>query len=155
MFESPRSIVDPRERPLTKADFEAILRFLPAFEAPEVTFSEPLEERPSEPGVIVWDEPALSPLAEEFIDALHDHGWIIAFDWVKWDLGPRLDQHRELIAKARVETLRRLLTAHVRADHFSWGHLLATFESGGFTAILRRLQQLYHRRQAHTPSRGT
>jgi hypothetical protein len=95
------------------------------------------------PGVIVWDEPNLSPLAAEFIDALHEHGWIIAFDWVRWELGPRLNEHPELIAKARVETLRRLLTAHVRADHFTYGHLLTTFKSGGFTAILRRLQQLY------------
>lgn len=149
MRELPPGIVDPRERPLTQADFEAILRFLPAFEEPGFAFSEPLEESPQEPGVIVWDGPGLSPLAAEFIDALHEHGWIIVFDWVKWDLGRRLSQHPELIAKARVETLRRLLTAHVRADHFSWGHLLATFESGGFTAILRRLQRLYEARYGH------
>ena len=155
MSELPPGIVDPRERPLTAADFEAILRFLPAFEDPDVAFSEPLELQPEVPGVIVWDEPPLSPLAEEFIQALHDHGWIVAFDWVRWELGPRLDQHRELIATARVETLRRLLTCHVRADHFTDGHLLYAFESGGFTVILRRLQHLYHRRQAHTPSPST
>ena len=143
MSELPTGVVDPRRHPLTKTDFEAILRFLPALEAPGVTFSEPLEPQPDAPGVIVWDEPPLSPLAEEFVQALHDHGWIIAFDWVRWDLGPRLDQHRELIARARVETLRRLLTAHVRADRFSSGHLLYAFESGGITAILRRLRQLY------------
>ena len=80
--------------------------------------------------------------ARQVLQALHDHGWIIAFDWVSWDLGPRLNEHPELIAEARVETLRRLLTAHMRADRFSYGHLLTTFESGGFTAILRRLQQL-------------
>ncbi len=123
------------------------MRFLPAFEAPDVAFSEPVEERPTEPGVTVWDEPPLSPLAEEFIQALHDHGWIIAFDWVRWPLGPHLNAHPELIAKARVETLRRLLTAHVRADRFVSGHLAETFESGGFTAILRRLQQLYEARR--------
>jgi Family of unknown function (DUF6508) len=146
MSELPPGIVDPRERSLTEADFEAILRFLPAFEDPNVAFTEPLEERPQEPGVFVVDEPDLSPLATEFIYALHEHGWIIRFDWVKWDLGPRLDQHRELLATARVETLRRLLTCHVRADHFSYGHLQYAFESGGFTAILRRLQQLYDAR---------
>ena len=128
---------------LTNADFEAILSFLPAFEAPDVAFSEPREARPAELGVIVWDEPALSPIAGDFIGALHDHGWIIAFDWVRWELGPRLDQHRELIATARVETLRRLLTCHVRAGHFTYGHLLYAFESGAFTAILRRLQHTY------------
>lgn len=142
----PPGIVDPRERPLTRDDFEAILRFLPAFKEPDVAFTEPLEPRPEEPGVIVWDEPGLSPLAAEFIAALHEHGWIVAFDWVKWDLGPRLDQHRELIAGARVETLRRLLTCHVRADRFTSGHLQYVFESGGFTAILQRLQQLYQAR---------
>jgi hypothetical protein len=142
MSELPPGIVDARERPLTKADFEAILRFLPAFEDPDVAFMEPLDPRPEVPGVIVSDEPDLSPLAKEFIDELHDHGWIIHFDWVKWDLGPRLDQHRELIAMARVETLRRLLTCHVRADHFTYGHLEYAFESGAFTAILRRLQGL-------------
>jgi hypothetical protein len=147
MSELPPGIVDPRERPLTKADFEAILRFLPAFEDPEVAFTEPLEPQSDVPGVIVCDEPDLSPLALEFIDALHEHGWIIAFDWVRWELGPRLDQHRELIARARVETLRRLLTCHMRADRFTEGHLVYAFESGGFTAILRRLQQLHRRRR--------
>ena len=74
MSELPTGIVDPRRRPLTKTDFEAILRFLPALEAQGVRFSEPLEPQPDAPGVIVWDEPPLSPLAEEFIQALHDHG---------------------------------------------------------------------------------
>ena len=62
---------------------------------------------------------------------------------MRWDLGPRLDQHRELIPRARVETLRRLLTAHVRADRFTCGHLLYAFESAASRRILRRLRQLY------------
>jgi hypothetical protein len=45
-----------------------------------------------------------------------------------------------------VMMLKRLLTRHVRADHFTYGHLLYAFESGAFTTILRRLQQLYDAR---------
>jgi hypothetical protein len=62
---------------------------------------------------------------------------------VRWDLGPRLDEHRGLSSRVRVETLRQRLTAQVRADHFSYGHLQYAFESGAFTAILRRLQLIY------------
>jgi hypothetical protein len=62
---------------------------------------------------------------------------------VRWDLGPRLDEHRVLSSRVRVETLRQLLTAQVCADHFSYGHLQYASEPGAFTAILRRLQQIY------------
>lgn len=36
-------------------------------------------EDPEQPGVFLMDGECLSPLAEEFIDALYAHGWIVAF----------------------------------------------------------------------------
>jgi len=47
-----------------------------------------------------------------------------------------------LLEEADLETLRKLLTTHVRKDRFCEGHLDYMFECGHITAILERLQQL-------------
>lgn len=136
-------IVDPYKRPLTAADFEAILTYLPEFESPGFAFSEPFEFKPPRDGVLVVNEPCLSPLVLDFIDDLYRYGWIIAFDWTRWDLRRLFDEQPEFISSASVDTLRRLLTTHLRYSRFCEGHLLEVLESGRINAILRRLRQLY------------
>ena len=42
---------------------------------------------------------------------------------------------------AGLEDLCRLLTTHVRSDRFNERHLVAMYENGHVTAILRRLQE--------------
>lgn len=143
MSEHLPSIVDPYKRPLIAADFEAILAYLPEFESPGFAFTEPFAFRPQRDDVLVVNEPCLSPLVMDFIDDLYRHGWIIAFDWTQWDLRPLFDEEPELIASASVDTLRRLLTTHLREDCFCEGHLLEVLESGCINAILRRLRRLY------------
>jgi O-acetyl-ADP-ribose deacetylase len=46
------------------------------------------------------------------------------------------------IAGADLLTLRKLLTAHVRGDRFTEGHLAAVLEKGHILAILKRLEQI-------------
>ena len=48
-----------------------------------------------------------------------------------------------LLSKANLQTLRKLLTAHVRADRFTEGHLAAMFESGHMTMILKRIAEIH------------
>lgn len=50
--------------------------------------------------------------------------------------------NKELVPEIGPLTLRKLLTAHVRADRFSEGHLASVLESRHITAMLRRLKRI-------------
>ncbi|MGZ4847624.1 MAG: DUF6508 domain-containing protein [Halobacteriota archaeon] len=85
----------------------------------------------------------LSPDANAFYKALYDNGWITPFDWPSWqDEAVRYVNDEILLDQADAETLRELLTTHVRKDRFCEGHLGSMFESGHIIAILQRLQKL-------------
>lgn len=85
----------------------------------------------------------LSQEVYEFIDALHEFGWITPFNWGSWtDQAKRYVDDPEALSTADVETLQKLLTTHVRQDRFCDGHLLSMFTSGHMTAILRRIGEI-------------
>jgi arylsulfatase A-like enzyme len=80
---------------------------------------------------------------DESAAALHDHGWIEAFDWVAWqDEAAKYVASPELLASADAETIRKLLTKHVRKDRECQGHLAEQFENGHILALLRRLKEI-------------
>jgi hypothetical protein len=65
------------------------------------------------------------------------------FDWGEWQ--PRahaLYRDPQALGRARLSTLRRLLTLHVRKDRFCEGHLAAMLAEGHIQAILRRIAEL-------------
>jgi len=83
-----------------------------------------------------------SSLVSKFANALYDKGLIYPFDWGGWNYGVKLSRNPELIQKANLLTLRKLITAHVRQDRFCEGHLVNVFESGLIVKILERLRKL-------------
>jgi len=127
--------VSETEEPTTES-VDALLRFLPDFEREGFEFGT-WDDAGSE---LIFD---LSSLAGQFVAALYDHGWVVPFDWVAWqDEAVQLYESPEALGKADIQTLRKLLTLHVRKDRFCEGHLAAVFESGHVTAILQRLRKL-------------
>jgi hypothetical protein len=127
-----------------KEDFEAVLRFLPLFETGGYGFGEWAGGGEIKPGVLTFPYVVYSPESMEFLEALYGHGWIMQdFDWGAWqDEAGKYWSAPELIREADLETLRKLLTLHVRKDRFCEGHLLAAFQNGQITAILRRMKEL-------------
>ena len=122
----------------TRKDFDALLRFLPTFETPGFRFG----EMKAHSGHTL-PSAHLAPEVREFHQALYDHHWIVPFDWPSWhDEAQSYIDDAQKLESADLETLEKLLTAHARADRFVEGHLLAMFENGHITAILRRLRQL-------------
>ena len=122
---------------LTIENIDAVLRFLPIFEADGFTFGEWL---PFDGGLPAF---SFSEEAGQFIDALYHNNWVIPFDWCEWqDEARRITESPELTRNADLKTLRRLLTLHVRKDRFCEGHLWGMFDEGHLTAILRRLRVL-------------
>lgn len=122
---------------LTPVQIDAVLRFLPMLEQPDYS--------PGEWSQGGYQMPYYSyrPDFDAFIDALYDQGVVFAFDWMTWqDEAKRYRTDSAALESADLLAVRKLLTAHVRADRFVEGHLAAVFAEGHLTAILQRLKQL-------------
>jgi hypothetical protein len=65
---------------------------------------------------------------------------------MNWREGEQLVDHPALLSKANLQTLRKLLTAHVRADRFTEGHLAGMIESGHIAMILKRMAEIHSSR---------
>lgn len=76
--------------------------------------------------------------------ALDKTGFIAPFDW-NAEFGNRLNDLTSdaLLRNADLETLRKVLTAHIRLNRFSEGYLDAVIKQGKWTTIMSRLQWLY------------
>jgi hypothetical protein len=123
--------------PRTVKDIDAVLCFLPVFQADGFRFGDWDSEGQGLP------EYALSPDAGSFVECLYDNGWIVPFDWTEWqERAEQFVNKPQSLETASLGDLCRLLTTHVRKDRFCEGHLASMFESGHLTAILVRLQEI-------------
>ena len=129
---------------MTDADYhpspqqiEAVLAFLPAFERKDFVRSS-VEARPGQfPNHVFPD--ALS----RFHSTVYDSGFVFSFDWPAWqDEARRYYDQPELLRRADLQVIRKLITVHVRKERFCEGHLPAVVESGHMAAMLHRLKQL-------------
>ena len=132
-------------RPLPKADardratvdWKAAIAFLAAFEAPSYTFGR-WHQPEDQPGYYEY-----SPEVIAFIETLYAASVVLDFDWPSWQpQAMRYWEQPSRLHSARLLTLRKLLTLHVRADRYVEGHLASMLESGHITAILRRVAHL-------------
>ncbi len=143
-------LVNPDTK-VTIENMDAILRFLPIFEADGFTFgeweagatSDGEIVMPEKDGVLQMPEVEYSDEVWEFVSAAEKNNWIIRFDWRSWtwEAAPYLDS-QEVLKTADVEVLRKLLTAHIRNERFCTGHLLSVLKSGHIAAILKRLREI-------------
>jgi ADP-ribosyl-[dinitrogen reductase] hydrolase len=116
---------------------DAILVYLPVFEKQDYQFGRWVEQEGQFPYF------SFSPEVDKFIGTLHEQNMIIPFDWGSWSAeAERYQSDPAALEVADLLTLRKLLTAHVRADRFTEGHLAKVLESGHITAILRRFKQI-------------
>jgi len=121
---------------LTEDNLLAVLSYLPSFEQPSFSPGEWVAQQ----GHLPYFDYSSAVLA--FEKALYSNGFIQPFNWTKWYEGLLLKDHPELLQRASLQTLRKLLTAHVRADRFNEGHLADIFESGHMLMILKRLAEI-------------
>ncbi len=122
-----------------KRQIEALLRFLPLFEG-RTSFGEWW----SRAGV--FPHFAFIPEVDEFIEVFYEPKNLFNFDWSKWQ--KKAEKHFSdptTLASARLVTIRKLLTLHVRKERFCEGHLAEALASGHITALLQRLKKLSER----------
>ena len=116
---------------------DAILEYLPIFEKTDFQPGQWVEREGQFPHF------AFSPDVDEFVVALYRQHIIIPFDWSSWgEEAKRYQLDPDALAASDLLTLRKLLTAHVRADRFVEGHLAGQFKNGHVTAILRHLKHI-------------
>jgi ADP-ribosylglycohydrolase len=124
--------------PLTKENIYAVLRFLPVLEQPDFSPGEWISQEGSLPYFNYTSE------VLDFVRALSENGFVQPFNWMNWWEGNQLVDNPALLQRANLQTLRKLLTAHVRADRFSEGHLATVLESGHIVMILKRMAEIYN-----------
>jgi len=114
-------------------EIDALLSFLPVFSNPEY---EPVEAVIAGwSGGSVWDAHLM-----RFHQALYDNGFVYPFDWASWEeRAEELLGDPSRLAEADLQTIRMLITAHVRKERFSEGHLPEMVRCGHIAALLRRL----------------
>lgn len=119
------------------ADIRAMVSFLPLFESKGFHFGRWESAKGQFPYFVH------SESAEAFIEAVYDRGWCVSFDWPKWQRRAELYvRDPSKVAAARIGTIRKLLTTHVRKERCCEGHLNEMFENGHLTAILHRLRKI-------------
>lgn len=125
--------------PLTAVELDALLAFLPTFDAEGFRFA--TLRRGEGTSIGGW---RYGPDAIAFIEAAYAHGFVCGFDWVTWattDGRPILDNTR-VIEGVDLATLRRLFTTWIRSDRFCDGALASAWESGAVRCALHRLESL-------------
>ena len=116
---------------------EALLSFLPVFEDPDFYVGEVVVEK----GVMPYWE--YDRQVHLFIKTLYENGWVIDFGWPDWQKQAKLYWNNPAMLKgARISTIQKLLTTHVRKDRFCDGHLGIAIRSDHIVSILKRIKQL-------------
>ncbi len=128
-----------------RKQIDAILPFLDVFEAEGFQFGE-LKPPIVEDGKLVVSLDGNYRFSDEmnkFVEALYKNGWIANFAWPSWqDQAIEYVKSPDKVKSADLDTIRKLLTTHVRKDRFCEGHLADMFENGHITALLRRLKDI-------------
>ncbi len=121
-----------------------VLRFLPIFEQPGFKAGERDKPKVEQRGVLVMPGLNYAGQVGEFVHACYDAGLILKdFDWQAWiDVAMSYVDRAERVDGADFKTLCKLLTAHIRGDRFTEGHLLEMFENGHIVRLLRRLKEV-------------
>lgn len=129
---------------MTRKQIEAIWRFADVFDAKDFEFATWQKPEVKDGKLVVsLDNYSLSPPARQFIEALYENGWVVDFDWPSWqDEAITYVRSPDKVASADLETIRKLLTTHVRKDRFCEGHLASMVKNGHVGALLRRLGEL-------------
>ncbi|MDD4126128.1 MAG: DUF6508 domain-containing protein [Methanomicrobium sp.] len=80
----------------------------------------------------------------EFTKALYLNNWLINTRWQEWTAEAEYYfGHPEMIASTDIETIRKILTVHVRIDRLFPGDIADLIKRGYISAILDRLNEIY------------
>ncbi len=121
---------------ITKENIEKILEFIPYFEDKNNKFYKLSKTDLLYPRI--YDRKV-----NEFVKALYDQNIAYSFDWISWEPeAEKICNNLEKLKSADLDTLRKLLTLHIRKERFCNGHLAHMIKSGHIIVILKRLKEI-------------
>jgi len=128
--------------PITVEQIDAILPFLEVFDKPGF---KPVAWGELGNYMLLVDEPWVeySVDVNRFVEELSGNNWIVPFDWLKWyEESGKYVESPERLSSADPETIRKILTTHVRKNRVWKLHLAEMFKNGHIVALLRRLRDI-------------
>ncbi len=132
------------EASVTREQLDAVLKFLPLFERKGARFVGKPGRSTESKGVVTIELPENSRDVDRFQSAAYENHLVVTnWDWGKWQsTAEGYYKTPSRLKRASLLTVRRLLTVHLRKEHFCSGHLVDMLEQGHIQAILRRLGEL-------------
>ncbi len=127
---------------LSDEDWGKLFALIPIIESTEVfsTGGELIEDK-NNPGDYTVTHEFCVPLVDDFVDIMNELDLIIPFAWSRWDHGNGIFEKGEYKDLDTI-TLLKLLTAFIRADHFSYGAGLASrFQDRTIEKILKAIKE--------------
>ncbi len=89
-------------------------------------------------------ETGTCPPTQEFVRALYDNNWLINTRWQGWaDETTAYFEKPALLCVAETETIRRILTVHVRIDRLMPGEIADIIKTGYMRSIVDRIEEIY------------
>ncbi|WP_414463628.1 DUF6508 domain-containing protein [Hyphomicrobium sp. DY-1] len=116
--------------------------YLPVLQSPDFWPGEFRPAQKTETGSIIMPYAVLGDIADAFVSAAYDRGWVqCGFDWASWahsDEAQKLCNDPSALAQAEPLQLVYLITVVCRQDRFRDGTLLSAFKSFLILGIVRR-----------------
>lgn len=129
----------------TREDLLAVSTFARNFDVPGFVAGEWVYPVPGKEGVLQIGYWAPSEDVARWQAALYEHHIVQAFDWMEpeWTFQlRRYSRDPDLLDRATLLTVRKVLTTLVRAERFCEGSLAESFERGVPWAAMKRLGML-------------
>lgn len=127
---------------LTNTQIDRVLRHLPVLHRPDLAISDwiGMEQKGN---ILTMGMEVHSTEIRRILQDLRENGFVIDADWGNWQKSAeRYWEQPELLKYASLGTLQKVLTTHVRKDHFCEGHFSEVVRSGHLTAIIERLAEI-------------
>lgn len=148
---SPKFQMGKEDETPTREDLDAVLLHLPRLR-------EQVEARTSDPDAAEGLYSAeFSSAVRKVVKALFQHRFMFPFNYQPWmDEANRLVEDRELLAKADLDTLRKLVVVHWRQDYWDYDNAHWEFiaANGHLVALLDRLQEIAETMEPQTKNLG-
>jgi ADP-ribosyl-[dinitrogen reductase] hydrolase len=136
LIEEAKQVFWKTNEPISDQNIAEVLALLPLIESPDFQAGNWIIQEGHLPYY------TYHPDSDRIRGVLGKNGFVIVFTWPEWVEGRRFSKKPELLQQASLQTLRKLITAHIRTDRFSEGHLASVIESGLMAAILHRLAEI-------------
>ena len=133
----------PSDGVVTRGGIDRVVSFIPELVSIPGEKIADFNFRKDANGDFSFTFPEYHPTVYALMKAFRENNFVQPFDWMKWQpFAEKIVHEPNRLSKARLRTCVKLITLHIRRDHFCAGHFGGMVSCGHITAILQRLAVL-------------